>query len=505
MSEEVKTKKKFRFRFPLWAKTLVVLLLSVVSISVVATVYSSNQLSKVTREHYINKSIELADTLGIYLNLDDIKAVKSAVDTKYRELQATTPEAMFDNSCWGEEGWLTYLHNFDFVTEMNEYKSLLAQIELFHSKNDAKFTYLGYADLENKRLVYLVDDSEYTGDPSTSERCMPGTFDKFTKQDMSIYKHIEKGFEPEITNMPEYGYLVSVGRPIFDENHELVAFSLVDLSMDAIINEENQSIRNLTIILVSIGAGVLLICYLLVLWLIIRPVRKLTRTANQYLNGTDEDLNKFKNVRINTKDEIEDLSNSMKKMEDDINHYISDLLSTTNKLEGAKKEVDIMKYYADRDALTGLMNKRSYFEEEERLNKLIEDGKAKFAISMIDLNDLKITNDTLGHEKGDALIVSVSEVVKRVFKNSTIYRIGGDEFVVISENKDYDNIVKLEKDFITEIDNAIKEGPKEGILTSAAIGVAIFDPKSDNNVEDTFKRADRAMYARKHEMKENNQ
>ena len=484
--------KKRRFRFPLFLKTLLVLILSVSLVSIVAIVFSTNTVTTFTRNIYIEQAIDKADTLGIYLNLNDIKVVKEKVQTIYKSIPE---EEKVANDDWGSPEWKTYLDKYSEVVKTPEYQRLLKQIELFHSKNDAKFTYLGYADFEDKRLVYLVDDSE------PDERCLPGSFDAFTEQDMTIFDHMDTGFEPEVTNFEEYGYLVSVGRPIFDENKEIVAFSLVDLSMDKIAAEEARNTWLLIVILVLLGIIAVIAGYLLVLFMIIKPVRKLTKVANEYIAGNNESLDKFAKVSVHTADEIEDLSNSMKKMEEDINKYIDDLLSTTTKLEGAEKQADEFKHLADKDALTGLNNKRSYFEHEERLNEDIKKGKAKFAITMIDLNDLKVTNDTYGHEKGDALIVALSKIITKVFANSTHFRIGGDEFVVISEDEDYENISKLEKTFISIIEKSIAK-PKDDLLISAAIGVATFDKDNDNNVEDTFKRADSKMYQNKKEMKE---
>lgn len=488
MNEE---KKKRKFKFPLWAKTLIVLVLSVASVSIVAVVFSSNRIRSITRDHYVSKSIELADALGLYLNTDDVKSLKSQVETIYK---ATPEEERVNNTEWGTPEWETYLEKYNSVVESPEYSRIMDQIVEFHKVTNARFTYLAYADFDDKRLVYLVDDAD------VDERCLPGSFDEFTKQDYNILTDgWQNGFKPEITNTPEYGYLVSTGRPMTDENGDLVAFALVDLSMDKIVAEENRDATTLTLILLAIGFAVIIIGYLLVLFLIVRPIRILTTTANEYTSGGDDSLDKFAKVKINTKDEIEDLSNSMKKMEEDINHYIADLFSTTTKLEGAEKKADELKYIADRDALTGLMNKRSYFEKEERLNIDIKKGKAKFAVCMIDLNDLKKTNDTYGHEKGDVLIVAVSNIIKKVFALSSCYRVGGDEFVVIAENEDYKNIHKLAKLFMTVVEQSVNDE----IHVSAAIGIAIFNPEEDNNVEDVFKRADIEMYQMKKKMKEN--
>ena len=484
---EDNNKKKSRFRFPLWIKTLIVLILSVSIVSGVAIGFFSYSIRSITRNHYIEHSIEVADTLGLFVDLDDVKAVKNKVDEIYKSIPE---DQKVENSDWGSQEWETYLNNYNVVVEMPEFSALMNQVKEFHSKNDAKYTYLGYADLDNSRLVYLVDDSP------EDEWCRPGSYDDFTKSDMSVYNHLEEGFTPEVTNMPEYGYLVSVGRPIFDESHNIVAFALVDLSMEEIIAKVAENTRTLVILLASLSVVAVIIGFLLVLFLMVRPIRILTDAANKYIQDENTELNKFAKIKINTKDEIEDLSNSMKKMESDINQYINDLSSTTTRLEGAERQVDEMKYLAVRDALTGVNNKRAYFEIEERLNEEINKGKAKFAIAMIDLNDLKVTNDTLGHEKGDALIVATSELIKKIFENSDIYRVGGDEFVVVSEGNDLKNIKNLEEQF----KQAIKDESNE---VFAAIGVAIFDASKDNNVEDTFKRADKRMYENKKMIKEN--
>ena len=475
-------KKKRRVKFPIWLKTLLVLLLSVSFVSVAAILFFSNTVKSVTRNFYIEESIHSADVLGILVDADDVKEVKNKVDEIYTSIPE---EEKYDNTHWDEPEWEGYLDRFNEVVEMPAYERLLNRVKQFHSKHEAKYTYLAYADLKNARLVYLVDDSP------EEEWCRPGSFDAFTESDMSIYEHPEDGFRPEITNMPEYGYLASTGRPIYDENKEIVAFAIVDLSMDDIVAKENQNTTTLIIILVSISVGAVLIGFLLVLFLIVRPIRKLTEVANQYTEKEDPDLEQFSKINIKTGDEIEELANSMKKMEGDIHHYINDLLSTTSKLEGAEKKATEMKSLADKDALTGVSNKRAYFEMEERLNEEIKKGKAKFSLTMIDLNDLKVTNDTLGHEKGDALIVEVVENIRKVFLKSSIYRVGGDEFVILSEGEDYKNINKLEEEF-----------KKVSGDVPAAIGVALFDASKDNNVEDTFKRADRKMYENKKAMKE---
>lgn len=120
---------------------------------------------------------------------------------------------------------------------------------------------------------------------------------------------------------------------------------------------------------------------------------------------------------------------------------------------------------------------------------------------MADINNLKQTNDKFGHDVGNDLIVHTAKILTALFKTSTVFRIGGDEFVVLLQDEDYKNYHTLQeqldeacaKDFITVCDNKIP--------VSVARGVSLFDSSIDNVYEDVFSKADHAMYMHKEESK----
>ena len=90
------------------------------------------------------------------------------------------------------------------------------------------------------------------------------------------------------------------------------------------------------------------------------------------------------------------------------------------------------------------------------------------------------------------------------FPDVLVYRVGGDEFVLILEGE----VLRKAKTYIANFDAKIDALSKDGSLTpmekcSAAIGYSEFDPKVDRYVDDVFKRADKAMYVRKRRMKGN--
>ena len=121
---------------------------------------------------------------------------------------------------------------------------------------------------------------------------------------------------------------------------------------------------------------------------------------------------------------------------------------------------------------------------------------------MIDLNNLKVINDEHGHEKGDTAIMNLCHVVCEIFKHSPVYRVGGDEFVVILRNHDFDHAEELIGEFIKKIEEtASDESLEPWDRISAALGYAVY-AEEDGDLQTVLKRADDLMYERKKAMKE---
>ena len=161
-----------------------------------------------------------------------------------------------------------------------------------------------------------------------------------------------------------------------------------------------------------------------------------------------------------------------------------------------------MEDQAYRDALTGVQNKAAYEERAQLLARAIEDGKAVFAIMMVDINFLKRVNDTYGHEKGDAYLIKSSNLMCSVFGEDRVYRYGGDEFVIVLEKGELVNASDMLYDFRKAIRlQAADPSLAEWERVSAAAGMAVYDPEVDETVQDVLKRADQEMYEKKRAMK----
>ena len=230
--------------------------------------------------------------------------------------------------------------------------------------------------------------------------------------------------------------------------------------------------------------------------MIVSPINELSDAATKYCEDDIlSDHGSFDSVNIHTKDEIENLSESIKKMEHDINNYVSNYLA-------ANEELHTTKELAYKDALTGVRNKMSYDMMVEEITSKLASGDEKFGIAMIDLNYLKKINDTCGHERGDTAIIRLCDIICTVFKHSPVFRIGGDEFVVMLHGRDYDHVRSLVEQFKESIEENIASVDKPmWERVSAAIGYALYDNSKDKSVEDVFKRADKEMYDHKSSMK----
>lgn len=140
------------------------------------------------------------------------------------------------------------------------------------------------------------------------------------------------------------------------------------------------------------------------------------------------------------------------------------------------------------DPLTQVLN-RYYFEIDVARNKDVV-----CAVINVDLNDLKLINDTKGHESGDKALIEIAQCMKgRLIRKCRLYRVGGDEFCILCFGNIMNSASNLDK-MIAEI-----TGDIQNIGYACAIGLAVREKGED--FEQLLKRADRKMYENKAKMK----
>ncbi|MBR5127521.1 MAG: GGDEF domain-containing protein [Roseburia sp.] len=148
------------------------------------------------------------------------------------------------------------------------------------------------------------------------------------------------------------------------------------------------------------------------------------------------------------------------------------------------------------DTLTGLYNRAFYYEFLKKENVYRENC----FIIMMDVNDLKLCNDTMGHDWGDELLVNSSKLIKKAFPIGECLRMGGDEFcVLLPESSEAE--CKLCLNNFDELLEQFNEQNPNTFPVSIAYGYANYLKNIDLDFSDTMRRADKMMYQMKLDMK----
>ena len=491
--------RKKRFRFPIALKAILMIVVFALVIVEVSVAYYSIMMSKTNQTTYMSIANSVSATTAEVVDVDDVKYLKDQISP----IVKNSPIRPVVTEDYDEAQMEQYLEQFKYLQKDETFNRVRDFLRKLVSANESSYVdcvYLSYVDFENELFVYVCDSAP------VEDACSPGLIDPIFEVNRPIFDDPTRGFPAYITNTEEYGWLVTSGSPIYDvDGKTVIAYAMVDISMTTVRNLQANSIVRLfvyqliTLILIAI-VGVVLVYFMM-----IRPLKRINRVATSYdSNNPQANHDAFQELKVKTRDEIEELASSMVKMENDVNTRIKELTKMNEELQLSREQTKKMKILANKDGLTGVQNKVAYNSESDRIDKDIANKeKVEFAVTMIDLNYLKTINDEYGHDAGDVVLMKLASMICEVFAHSPVYRVGGDEFVVISSGKDYKDITKLVDQFNERIEQSTNDQTVEKYeRVSAAIGYSIFDKKKDKCVDDVFRRADKAMYARKHQMKE---
>ncbi len=168
-------------------------------------------------------------------------------------------------------------------------------------------------------------------------------------------------------------------------------------------------------------------------------------------------------------------------------------------LETINTEKDI----SNHDALTKVLSRICYDNQVTIIDKEIkaDPPTIKFAVCECDLNNLKLINDTFGHDIGDAYIKNCCKAIHGFFSECPIFRIGGDEFVAIIMDDSYKNLEATKEKVLKFAEAEMKRNCSLAEKKSFAAGFAVFDIDKDKCYNDVIKRADTEMYQHKKMLK----
>ena len=317
------------------------------------------------------------------------------------------------------------------------YNKALITLRLFQQNIKLDYIYLVKID-EGDKFSFLIDpDTERPGqygEPIKTTDAMINAANGRADVDKEAYRD-------------EWGIFYSAYSPVWDSNGDVAALVGVDFNADKYDEELNQ--HKAVVVIISMIATTIIIGVVIVMHTFALEGEKAA--------------------------------------------YRKELDETLKREKVQEQELGSVRQLAYTDPLTGVKSKRAYLEAIERLDREISAGSsAGFGVIVFDLNGLKNINDTLGHEEGDRYIQAGSALICDIFSHSPVFRIGGDEFVVLLEGKDYESGEKLLSEFNKKIEENLHSGK---VVVST--GLDEFDPRFDISFSAVFERADKKMYERK--------
>lgn len=339
-----------------------------------------------------------------------------------------------------------------------------------------------YEKEHEPELVLRLGDVEEGLSPQTEER-----FYEIQMGDDDVY----------LKNPSKWGIDYTLARPLVDSKGTHYGMLCVDVAIDDL---DDQAYKDVYIHIAVIVAAGLVFTALLLLWMrlnVTNPIKELEESVDVFARTSAGKKNPNELVyyppKLKVHNEVRLLANAMVKLSEDMRNYVKEML----KAENESRDLQAKAY---RDALTGVKNKAAYDDMRKALEQDILDGTAEFGIVMVDLNFLKATNDQYGHEHGNEYIMGTCRMICQIFKHSPVYRVGGDEFVVVLQRDDYNDREKLCSDLkVAFSSSARRTGADAWRRYSAAVGMAAYE--DGDTVDAVFSRADQDMYRAKADMK----
>ena len=163
-------------------------------------------------------------------------------------------------------------------------------------------------------------------------------------------------------------------------------------------------------------------------------------------------------------------------------------------IDTEKEEEQKLMVAARMDKMTMLLNRETTMEEIRKI--LLEEAEKQHVLYMIDMDNFKCLNDTLGHMAGDEFLVELATAIKKCFRESDIVgRIGGDEFFVFMKNTPSHMVMERKAQELLEAVRTVSAGYPT-IPLSGSIGISVF-PQNGNTLEELYNQADVALYEAK--------
>ncbi len=319
-------------------KSIIVVLVVALILAWVSVLISYRVYSTTINEHYKDMTVNLTKTESFMIDKPMVEQITGKMLEIYRKNCLGNGNAP-DFEHFSESDWDAYYESYTPVTETTEYNSVLEQLNKMALANDVASIYICYMDMETDKALYIIDGS-------LNEACLPGTCDDIEDKNLELMKQGIYDFPAYITNYKEYGWLCSASSGICEDNGKLIANAYVDISMDDVKQEQVNFFTRLCLILMAITIFLVVLLLYLINRFVVSPINSLAKATGSFVtekesHGNESEKSAIARLCVHTGDEIENLADSIQKMEIEINSYIKNLTSVTAEKERIGAELNV--------------------------------------------------------------------------------------------------------------------------------------------------------------------
>ena len=387
---------------------------------------------------------------------------------------------------------------------MPEYNDILKYYySLKENYPDIYYMYVYKFDPVDPHATVIIDlDEEYTDDPpEESIEWIGDTYDVDPPFDSDIYL-MTTGKQAAVHNVKtEDGeYLLSYVRPILDKDGNYACSACVDFSMNHIHQQDREFIYQLisilaVFLLLILGGNIYYIRNK-----VTHPLDRISSCIDSFVYETEasrfQNVQRLESLDFRQEDEIGVLYNSFVSNLKESLYYMSNFNKAKDEIVEKENEIEKISQKTYVDGLTPAKNKTAFLDDEIVYDIKIKNGLREIGTVMIDINNLKYVNDTFGHDVGDKYILGCYDIIQNTYKNSPIYRMGGDEFLVVLTERDFEERDQLFESINIQYQQCYDNTEKEPYERySASIGMSVYN--DGDQFQDIIKRADKHMYERK--------
>lgn len=314
--------------------------------------------------------------------------------------------------------------------------------------------------------------------------------------------------QPRLTVSRESEPRIDIVYPVTVSGHDnqveapapTVGYLRLGVSLASAEHRLSQVVRNVLGLAVGVALLMVPVGYEIVRYLV-GPINRLTEAAKAFAGGKLE-----ARVETTRRDEIGDLTRSFNAMADELARSHGQLLSLnaeledrvlqrTRELEKANRQLAEM---AARDSLTGLYNRRHFNNLLTQLFAEATRYQTDLTCMMLDLDNLKRVNDSLGHQTGDRLLQLVAQVIEQTAREADVaVRYGGDEFAIVLPQTSLQDAHSFAERLLSKFRLELMSILPEAIVASLSIGLASREEHRPVTAMDLVRLADESLYQAK--------